>query len=59
MSDLQLRQDVLDELEFEPSVKASHIGVAVDKGVVTLSGRRFALYQNSPISSSTHRKTAS
>jgi len=38
MSDLQLRQDVLDELEFEPSVNAAHIGVAVDKGVVTLSG---------------------
>jgi len=38
MSDLQLRQDVVDELEFEPSVNAAHIGVAVDKGVVTLSG---------------------
>ena len=38
MSELQLRQDVLDELEFEPSVDAAHIGVAVEKGVVTLSG---------------------
>ena len=38
MSDLQLRQDVLDELEFEPSVNAAHIGVAANKGVVTLSG---------------------
>jgi osmotically-inducible protein OsmY len=38
MSDLQLRQDVVDELEFEPSVNAAHIGVAVDKGVVTLGG---------------------
>src|SRR5579875_1570018 len=38
MSDLQLRQDVLDELEFEPSVNAAHIGVAVDRGIVTLSG---------------------
>jgi len=38
MSDLQLRKDVLDELEYEPSVNAAHIGVAVDKGIVTLSG---------------------
>ena len=38
MSDLQLRQDVLDELEFEPSVNAAHIGVAANKGVVTLTG---------------------
>jgi osmotically-inducible protein OsmY len=38
MSELKLRQDVVDELEFEPSVNAAHIGVAADKGVVTLSG---------------------
>jgi len=34
-SDLQLRQDVLDELEFEPSVNAAHIGVTANHGVVT------------------------
>jgi osmotically-inducible protein OsmY len=39
MSDISLRQYVLDELEFEPSINAAHIGVAADKGVVTLSGR--------------------
>jgi osmotically-inducible protein OsmY len=38
MSDLQLRRNVLDELEYEPSVEAAHIGVIVDKGVVTLTG---------------------
>ena len=38
MGDLQLRQDVVDELEYEPSIDAAHIGVAVDKGVVTLTG---------------------
>ena len=38
MSDLQLRQDVVDELEYEPSVDSAHIGVAVDAGVVTLTG---------------------
>jgi len=38
MDNKQLRQNVLDELEFEPSVDAANIGVAVDGGVVTLSG---------------------
>lgn len=36
--DLQLQQRVVDELEFEPSVDAAHIGVSVRDGVVTLSG---------------------
>lgn len=38
MNDLSLRQDIVDELEFEPSVDAAHIGVAVECGVVTLTG---------------------
>lgn len=38
MSDVALRQDVLDELEFQPNIQAAHVGVAVDKAVVTLSG---------------------
>jgi osmotically-inducible protein OsmY len=38
MRALQLRQDILDELEYEPSIDAAHIGVTVDHGVVTLSG---------------------
>jgi osmotically-inducible protein OsmY len=38
MSDLGLRQDILHELEFEPSVNAENIGVAVKDGVVTLTG---------------------
>jgi osmotically-inducible protein OsmY len=33
-----LRQDILDELDFEPSIDATKIGVAVSEGVVTLSG---------------------
>jgi VCBS repeat-containing protein len=37
-TDTQLRQDVLDELEWEPSVDANEIGVAVHDGIVTLSG---------------------
>ena len=38
MTSLQLRQHILDELEFEPRVNAANIGVAVEKGVVTLTG---------------------
>jgi osmotically-inducible protein OsmY len=38
MSDRSLRQDILEELEFEPSIDATHIGVAVADGVVTLTG---------------------
>jgi osmotically-inducible protein OsmY len=38
MRDTSLQQDIIDELDFEPSVNAAHIGVVVDDGVVTLSG---------------------
>ncbi len=38
MNDMVLRQNILDELEFEPSLNAAHIGVSVENGVVTLSG---------------------
>lgn len=38
MSDLSLRKTILEELEFKPEIDAASIGVAVDNGVVTLSG---------------------
>jgi len=38
MSDKTLRQAVIDELEWDPSFNAQHIGVAVEDGVVTLTG---------------------
>jgi osmotically-inducible protein OsmY len=38
MDDLSLRQNILDELEWEPSVDAANIGVAVKNGVATLTG---------------------
>jgi osmotically-inducible protein OsmY len=38
MSDVDLQRDVLDELKWEPSVNAAHIGVSVKDGIVTLSG---------------------
>ena len=34
----QLREDVVDELGFEPALNETGIGVAVDDNVVTLSG---------------------
>ena len=37
-SDLQLKADVSDELSWDPAVNASHIGVIVNDGVVTLTG---------------------
>lgn len=38
MNDKELRQLVIDELEYEPSIDAADIGVAAENGVVTLSG---------------------
>ena len=38
MTDSELQLDVLNELKWEPSVDAAHIGVSVKDGVVTLSG---------------------
>jgi len=38
MSDSSLKQAVLDELEWDPSVNAAHIGVTANNGVVTLTG---------------------
>jgi osmotically-inducible protein OsmY len=37
-TDTQLQQDVMEELKWEPTIKAAEIGVGVTDGVVTLSG---------------------
>ncbi|MGZ5787762.1 MAG: BON domain-containing protein [Ramlibacter sp.] len=37
-TDLQLKSDVTEELAWDSSVNAAHIGVAVSEGVVTLTG---------------------
>jgi osmotically-inducible protein OsmY len=37
-SDKDLQHDVMDELKWEPSVNAAHIGVTVKEGIVTLTG---------------------
>ena len=38
MDDITLRQNILDELEFEPKVDAAEIGVTARDGVITLTG---------------------
>ena len=43
--DMRLKQDVIDELDFEPSVDAAGIGVTVENGIVTLSGHVPLFYQ--------------
>jgi osmotically-inducible protein OsmY len=37
-SDAQIKQDILDELVFEPNIDETQIGVIVEDGIVTLSG---------------------
>jgi osmotically-inducible protein OsmY len=37
-ADKELQHDVIDELDFDPSLDASRIGVAADNGIVTLTG---------------------
>jgi len=37
-SDTQIQQDVMAELNWEPSINAAHIGVEVSDGIVTLAG---------------------
>lgn len=38
MDDRELKQVVLEELDFEPSIAATDLGIAVDGGVVTITG---------------------
>jgi osmotically-inducible protein OsmY len=37
-TDEELQQDVMDELKWEPTIKAAEIGVGTKDGIVTLSG---------------------
>jgi osmotically-inducible protein OsmY len=55
MNDLSLRQDVIDELQFEPSIDAANIGVAVKNGVVTLSGHVGSYAEKSAAESAARR----
>ncbi|MDW5290687.1 BON domain-containing protein [Formosa sp. PL04] len=41
-TDTQIKQDVLDELVFQPNIDETQIGVIVKNGIVTLTGRVFS-----------------
>lgn len=49
MSDKALRQHIVDELDFEPSIDTAHIGVAVENAVVTLTGHVSSYWQKSAV----------
>lgn len=51
MTDKDLRRDVLDELDFDPSLDSGDIGVAVSEGVAAevLVGHRVLPHGVSPI----------
>lgn len=38
MGDKSLQQAVLDELDWDPSINAAHIGVVAEDGIITLTG---------------------
>lgn len=42
-TDVQTQRDVLDELQFEPAVDSSDIGIVVHDGIVTLTGKAKSL----------------
>jgi osmotically-inducible protein OsmY len=44
-TDTELQKDVMDQLKWEPTIKAAEIGVGVRDGVVTLSGYVDSFYK--------------
>lgn len=54
-SDSQLKQDIISELNWEPSVHASTIGVEVKDGVVTLAGHVQSYGEKSAAENATQR----
>jgi len=55
MDDKFVKKLVEDELQFQPSVDAAHIGVSVNKGIVHLNGRVPSFAQKSAIESAVKR----
>jgi len=55
MNDRDLRQSILDELEFQPSIDATNIGVVVERGIVTLSGYLPSFVQKRDVIRTVHR----
>jgi osmotically-inducible protein OsmY len=57
MDDLSIKDDVEAELQWEPSINAAEIGVAVKEGIVTLTGRLPSLAQKSAAARAAARVT--
>jgi osmotically-inducible protein OsmY len=55
MKDTTLRQDIIDELDFEPSIDAANIGVAVEDGVVALTGHVATYFQKTKVEDAVRR----
>ncbi len=56
-TDGQIQKDVLDELAWDTRVKATDVGVEVDKGVVTLTGKVPSYGKKVAASEAAHRVT--
>ena len=54
-NDRLLQKSVLEELSWEPSIVAAHIGVAAHDGVVTLSGHVESYAQKQAAEAATRR----
>jgi osmotically-inducible protein OsmY len=44
-TDSELQRQIQDELKWEPSLNAAHIGVAVNDGIITLSGHVLSYWE--------------
>lgn len=55
MDDKRLRRNVLDELEFDPSIDAASIGIAVEDGVVTLTGHVGSFFEKVAVEEAVRR----
>jgi osmotically-inducible protein OsmY len=54
-NDKVLKQAVLDELQWEPSVNAAHIGVSAKDGIVTLMGHVESYFEKSAAEQATRK----
>jgi osmotically-inducible protein OsmY len=54
-TDSQLKHDINAELEWDPAVDAAHVGVAVEDGVVTISGHLSDYAEKYAVERAVHR----
>jgi osmotically-inducible protein OsmY len=55
MNDRELQEDIVAELDFDPTLNANKVGVAVNGGVVTLTGRVRSLAEKSAAENAVRR----